>query len=135
MSLTGWILTYLAAVAAFLVIDLTWLGLIANRLYKERMGSLLADSPNVAVAAVFYAVFLVGLLFFAVQPGIDGGGWPVALRNGALFGFFTYATYDLTNLAVLRDYPASIAIIDIAWGTVLCTAVTAAAFAVVRAVG
>ena len=134
MSLTAWILTYLAALGAFLVVDLTWLGLVANNVYKDKMGSLLADSPNAAVAAAFYAVFLVGLLYFAVQPGMDGGGWPVALRNGALFGFFTYATYDLTNLAVLRGYPASIAVIDIAWGTVLCTAVTSAAFAVARAV-
>lgn len=134
MGFLAWLATYGAALAAFVVVDLTWLGIVANNLYRDKMGSLLRESPNLPVAALFYLAFLVGLLYFAIQPAVDGGGWPVALRNGALFGFFTYATYDLTNLAVLKGYPPSIAVIDLIWGTVLCTIVAAAAYACARAV-
>ena len=121
---------YAVAAVAFLVIDLVWLGVVANGLYRRLMGDLLRDSPNVLAAGVFYAVFVAGLVSFAIWPAIDGGSVGDALLRGALFGFVTYATYDLTNLAVLRGYPTSIALVDLAWGTVLGAAVTSATWLV-----
>ena len=121
---------YLASAIVFLVMDMVWLGYFALGLYREQMGSLLAQPFNMAAAAAFYILFLVGVMIFAVQPALDDGGVPRALMLGALFGFFTYMTYDLTCLAVIRDFPTKLALIDIAWGTVV-TAVAAAAGAAI----
>jgi uncharacterized membrane protein len=83
------------------------------------MGDLLRDSPNVPAAVAFYALFLAGLVYFAIAPAVDGGTLGDALLKGALFGLVTYATWDLTNLAVLKGFPAAIVPIDMAWGTAL----------------
>lgn len=124
------IIAYLASAVVFLVLDLVWLGLVASEYYRGQMGGLLAQPLNVTAAAAFYILFLVGVMIFAVQPALDQGGVPRALMLGALFGFFTYMTYDLTGLAVIRDYPVKLALVDIAWGTFL-TAMAAAAGAAV----
>ena len=105
------------------VIDALWLGLIANKLYKEELGSLLAAKPNMVAAIIFYVIFVVGVVVFAILPAAQAGDWKVALGLGALLGLVAYATYDLTNLATLKDFPVKIVIIDLIWGTALTASV------------
>ncbi|MCW2925251.1 MAG: hypothetical protein JWM98_2655 [Thermoleophilia bacterium] len=124
MTFTRALELYGIALVLFLAIDLLWLGIVANSVYRGMLGSLMRDKPNVPVAFAFYALFVVGLVYFGIAPADDGGSIGDALRDGALYGLFTYATFDLTNLAVLRDYPARIVPIDMAWGTVLGAAVS-----------
>ncbi len=119
---------YLAAYAGTAVVmvllDLLWLGVIAKPLYQQGIGHLMADKPNIAVAVVFYALYAAGIVIFAVSPQSGGTLWGT-LAMGALFGFFAYATYDLTNLATLRGWPLKLSLIDIAWGTFVSAAAAA----------
>ncbi len=110
---------YLGAGAAFLALDLLWLGGVAKGFYSRQMGDLMAPSVNVPAAFVFYAMYLAGILLFAIAPALNAGNFTEALGRGALFGLFCYGTYDLTNLAVVRGYPARLAIVDMAWGVFL----------------
>ncbi len=110
---------YVATAVVFLFIDYLWLGHIAKNFYFSRLGDLLADKPNLGVAAVFYAVYVIGVVIFAVGPALQSGTWKTALIYGALFGFFCYATYDMTNLATLKNWPVTVAVVDTIWGTVL----------------
>ena len=110
--------TYLAIFLTMFVIDMLWLGVIAKSTYANAMGPLLSPSPNLWAAAAFYLLFPVGLLIFAVLPGADSPVWKAALM-GALFGFFAYSTYDLTNLAVIKGWPLGLTFIDMAWGTMV----------------
>ncbi len=110
---------YLATVIVFVGIDLIWLGYIGRGFYRDRLGGLLLDQPNLAAAFMFYALYGVGVIVFAVQPAFQSGSWMTALLFGALFGFFAYATYDLTNLATLKGWPLSLTLVDLAWGSVL----------------
>ena len=109
---------YVAVFLTMFVIDMLWLGVIAKSMYANAMGSLLSPNPNLWAAAAFYLLFPVGLLVFAVLPQADSPVWKAALM-GALFGFFAYSTYDLTNLAVVKDWPLGLTFIDMAWGTVV----------------
>lgn len=109
---------YIAVFLTMFVIDMVWLGVIAKSTYANAMGSLLSPSPNLWAAAAFYLMFPVGLLIFAVLPQADSPVWKAALM-GALFGFFAYSTYDLTNLAVIKDWPLGLTFIDMAWGTLV----------------
>lgn len=126
ISPAGWFASYAATTAVMLVIDMIWLGLIAKPWYQAGMGHLMAASPNLVAAALFYAMFPIGLMLFAVMPQAGTIGLSQAALWGAAFGFFTYATYDLTNLATLKDYPTGLAALDIAWGT-LVSAIAAVA--------
>ena len=131
-------LNYLAAYDAtavvMLVLDVVWLGFIAKSFYRDGIGHLMADSPNLVAGGAFYLLYPAGVLLFAVIPAAWSGGlaapadipWSRAVLAGALFGFFAYATYDLSNLATLRDWPLRLALVDIVWGTAL-TAASAAA--------
>jgi uncharacterized membrane protein len=121
---------YLVAAAVFLVIDLLWLGFVAPALYEHFLGDLLADSPNVAAAAVFYAIFVAGLVYFVIAPAVDEQSVRTALVRGAAFGFVTYATWDLTSLAVIEGFPVGIVPIDMAWGTFLAAAVSVTTYMV-----
>ena len=103
----------------FTVIDLVWLGFIANNLYKKYLGFIMRPSPNWSVAIVFYLVYLAGVVFFVINPALAKQSWKYALFAGMFFGFITYATYDLTNLATLKDWPPLITVIDLIWGTTL----------------
>lgn len=127
--MTQYITAFLISLPIFMAIDLTWLGLIAKDFYRTRLNDLLADSFNWPVAVLFYVVFLIGLLIFAIAPALDARSVMRAAIWGALFGFFTYATYDLTNLATLKNWSLSLTIVDILWGTVLGAAVAAASTA------
>jgi uncharacterized membrane protein len=119
----GQISHFLIAFFIFLGIDMIWLGLIARRLYVHYMGHLLRTPPNWPVAFLFYGLFVLGLLIFCISPAIQKQSVPHALKMGALYGFFTYMTYDLTNWAVLKEWPSGIVWIDILWGTILAMSV------------
>lgn len=124
MSLMQFITLYAVSVPVFFLIDMVWLGVVARDFYATRLGHLLGE-VNWTAAIIFYLVFLVGLTFFAIYPAAVAGDVGKALLLGALFGFFTYATYDLTNLATLRDWPLSVTLVDMVWGTVLGGSVSA----------
>jgi uncharacterized membrane protein len=122
---------YGATAVVMIVLDLIWLGIIAKPLYQQSIGHLMADSLHIAPAALFYLLFPLGLVLFAVMPHVGAGKWSNAFLWGGLFGFFAYATYDLTNLATLKNWPLSIALIDMAWGSAVSgVASTAGYFAV-----
>lgn len=105
------------------VIDAVWLGVIANKLYKDELGSMLLAKPNMIAAVLFYVIFVIGVVVFAVLPAVQAGDWKVALGLGALLGLVTYATYDLTNLATLKGFPLKIVVIDLIWGTFITATV------------
>jgi len=117
---------YAAAALTLCLLDGLWLGVLAKDWYRSQLGGLMLDTPRWGAAVVFYAVYLVGVVLFGVWPGLRAGSWLQAALWGGLFGFFAYMTYDLTNLATLKNWPAGLVVIDVAWGTVL-TAVAASA--------
>jgi uncharacterized membrane protein len=127
----NWLVQYLVAAVAFAAVDFVWLTRIGKQLYDDQIGHLLAASPNKVAAVAFYAIFLAGLVFFVIHPAIEQGSWSYALFVGAFFGLVTYATFDLTNLAVLKGFPVSIAIIDIAWGIFLASSVSTLTYFIV----
>jgi len=116
---------YGATATTFLIVDLLWLGLVAKAFYQNSIGALLADQVNIAAAIIFYLLYIAGIVIFAISPAFETGSWRTALILGCLFGLFAYATYDLTNLATLRDWPVPMAVVDMAWGTFL-TGISAA---------
>lgn len=115
---------YFLTLIIFLAIDSLWLGLVAPKFYESQIGYIMADDPNILAAGVFYLLFIVGMVVFVVEPGINGDSLPQAVLRGALFGLVTYATYDLTNLATLEGWPILVTIVDLMWGTALCATVT-----------
>ena len=119
---------YLAALGAFFVIDMFWLGLVARSFTQQQLGFLMAPRLNWLVAVVFYMLFIAGLLFFVIIPGLKENSLKATLLKGAFFGLVTYATYDLTNLATLKDWPALFSIVDMIWGTVLSASVSLVVF-------
>ena len=110
---------YVAAALGFLVLDIIWLGFVAKNFYQREIGHLLLEDFNMVAAFAFYLMFIAGVVIFAVAPALQAGSWKTALLFGALFGFFTYATYDLTNLATLKGWSTTMTVVDIAWGAVL----------------
>ena len=113
------IFAYIATVIVFFAIDFVWLGTVAKDFYQGQIGPLLLDEFNVKVAVVFYLVYIGGMIFFAVNPALQAGSLGKAALYGALFGFFCYATYDFTNLATLKGYTTTVALVDLTWGTFL----------------
>lgn len=103
----------------FFIIDIIWLALIARKLYQDQIGFLLKTDVNWIAAILFYVLFIIGLVVFVITPSVDSLSIGKAMLLGAFFGLVTYATYDLTNLAAMKDWPLSITIIDLAWGTFL----------------
>ncbi len=112
---------YMIALVIFLLIDAIWLGLVAPKFYKNQIGHLMAEKPNFIAALVFYLIFIVGVVYFVINPAIESGNVTKLVISGMLFGFMTYATYDLTNLATLKDWPLTVTIVDLVWGTSLST--------------
>jgi uncharacterized membrane protein len=108
---------YLTAFVVLVALDMLWLRVIAIDWYRDGMGPLLAEQPRLVAAALFYGLYPVGVVIFGVQPDHPEQGVMHAAMMGALFGFFSYATYDLTNLAVIRNWPLGLSVIDLAWGT------------------
>jgi uncharacterized membrane protein len=124
----GWLATGIT----FAVLDLVWLGLVANGFYRGQMGDLRADTINLGAAILFYLIMVSGILVFAVLPAARTADVWLALGGGALFGFVCYATYDLTNLATLRSWPVLLTLVDLAWGTTLTAVAALAGFWAVR---
>ena len=117
------IISYSAALFAFLLIDFIWLKYIALSFYRSNIGHLMTDTPNLAIAGLFYLVYIVGVVILAVNPALDKGSWLQATLLGGLLGLVAYGTYDITNLATLKDWPPIVAIVDIIWGTVLTASI------------
>jgi uncharacterized membrane protein len=124
------LLKNLAIYASFLftliAIDLVWLLGIAKNLYRDQMGDLMASEPKLIAGLAFYLLYALGVCIFVIIPALSKQSWIYALQYGALFGLFCYMTYDLTNLAVIRNFPTQLALIDIAWGsfvTAVCSGI------------
>ena len=114
---------YIIAFVVFLAIDALWLGLVAPKFYKAQIGHLMAEKPNFIAAGIFYLLFIVGLVYF-IKPGIEAGELGKVVLSAAIFGFMAYATYDLTNLATLKDWPITVTIVDLIWGTFLSSTIS-----------
>jgi uncharacterized membrane protein len=123
------------AATAFLALDALWLGVVAREFYYSRLGPLMKDPPDLHAAAAFYALYVAGIVYFAILPALAAASAGRALINGALFGLVAYATYDLTNLATLRGFPAELARIDIAWGAFATAIAAGAGYLAVRKFG
>jgi uncharacterized membrane protein len=123
MTLTRALSIYAITLPIFFAIDLIWLGVVAKNFYRQHLGHLLAPQVNWGAAIVFYLLFIAGIVFFAVRPALEVHSPLRALAYGGFFGFLTYATYDLTNQATLRDWPVIVTVVDLAWGTVLSASV------------
>lgn len=123
--------TFITAFVTFMVIDVIWIGLIAKDFYDKRIGGLMKDDINWTAAIIFYVLFIIALMVFVINPAIAAGSWTKALSLGAFFGLITYATYDLTNLALTKNWPLSVTIVDMIWGAFLAASVSTITFFVV----
>ena len=121
---------YAGAGIIFLVADFIWIGWVARGFYREHLGELMLERPNMAPAIAFYALFIAAIVFFAIMPGMREESWKVALLNGALLGGIAYATYDLTNLATLKNWPAIVSMVDLTWGAAVTALAATVGFAV-----
>jgi len=119
-----YVVAYIATAVIFLGLDAIWLSQIALGMYRQELGSLLLDKPNLPIAAAFYLLYVAGIVILAVIPALGDGGWIKALLLGAVLGLVAYGTYDITNLSTLKGWSTKLALIDIAWGAGL-TAVSA----------
>lgn len=127
MSLLQFAYLYLLTIPVFFLIDMLWLGVLAKGFYQDKLGGFIGP-VNWTAAIIFYLIFIVGILIFAVAPALESQSLAKAVVLGALFGFFTYATYDLTNLATLKDWPVIVVVVDIIWGAVLSGSVAAVSY-------
>ena len=130
MTMSSLFKLYAVALPTFLVIDLVWLGFVARSFYQTHLGHLMRANVNWVAAIVFYLVFVAGIRVFVVWPAIERESLARALSLGAFFGLVTYAAYDLTSLAVMEGFPLKIALVDLAWGAVLCASVSAITYGV-----
>lgn len=123
------------ALSVFLIIDMVWLTIVAKGFYAKHLGFLMSPSPNLLAATIFYLIFIGGLIFFVITPALDKNLWTHALLVGGFFGIVTYATYDLTNLATIRDWPLLITIVDLIWGMTLSASVSVVTFFIAKKIG
>ena len=126
---------YAIALSVFFTMDMFWLGVVSKDFYRARIGALMKPDVNWVAAVVFYLIFVFGLVTFVIKPALEKGDWTRALLLGALFGLVSYATYDLTNLAVAKDWPLSVTLVDLAWGAVLASSVSTVTYLVARKIG
>ncbi len=124
------IVVFLVSIVAFIGIDYVWLAKVSPKLYKENIGHLMADKPNLKAALLFYLIFLSGLSYFVIWPALEIDSIASLLFPSALFGLVTYATFDLTAQAVFKKWPAKITVIDLLWGTLLSVATSVVTYAV-----
>lgn len=115
---------FLVTFGTFIVLDGIWLTVVARNFYAEQLGYLMAATPNLAAAGIFYLIYIFSLIILVLQPALKARSVRQAVLQGALFGLCAYATYDLTNLATIRDWPLLVTVIDLIWGTVLTSSVT-----------
>ena len=126
---------YAIALPVFFAIDMIWLGLVAKDFYAKQIGSLLKPDVNWIAAIIFYLLFIVGLVIFVISPAMASGSWLKAVLLGALFGLICYATYDLTNLAVAKDWPLLVTVVDLIWGAVLASSVSVVTYLIASKIG
>ncbi len=126
---------YAIALPVFFAIDMIWLGVIAKDFYRAQIGTLMKPNINWTVAIIFYLIFIVGLIIFVITPAMEKSSWMHALLFGALFGFVCYASYDLTNLAVAKDWPLFVTIVDLVWGAVLTASVSVLTYLIATKIG
>ena len=132
MATKSLVISYLLTFGVFLIIDMLWLGVVAKNIYQKFLGDFITNDVNWVAAFTFYILFVIGVFIFIVTPAVNKDSVYYAIYMGALFGFFTYGTYDLTNLATLKNWPLSIVIIDMVWGTILSSIVSVAGFYFLR---
>ncbi len=132
---TIFIKLYGIALPIFLLIDVLWLGLVAKNFYRTQIGSLMKSDVNWVAAIVFYLIFIAGLVAFVIAPAVEKGSWTHALLYGALFGLVCYATYDLTNLAVAKDWPLLVTMVDLVWGAALAASVSTVTYLIAHKIG
>lgn len=130
-----YVVAYVASAVVFFGLDLLWLGMIAKGFYARQLGDLLSDQPNLSVAALFYAVYVGGIVLFAISPALQAHSWLTALVLGFFLGLVAYGTYDMTNLATVRGWPIAMSVVDLTWGSCLTAIAAAAGYAVVRWTG
>ncbi len=123
---------YFISLGVFLIIDMVWLTLIAKSLYSKYLGYLMAPKVNLLAAFLFYVLFIIGLLVFVIHPALRKESWQYALWMGMFFGLITYATYDLTNLATVKDWPVTITLIDLVWGSTVSGATAFLSYLILR---
>lgn len=128
----NWLTAYVVSAVIFAVLDVVWILLVANPQYQSQIGHLLAPKANLAGAGLFYVIFVAGMVHYGVRPNNPDATVRQRVTGAALFGFFTYATWALTGLAVLKDFPAVVAVTDILWGAAACSIVTWATAALLR---
>ncbi len=126
---------YAIALPVFFAIDMVWLGIVAKNFYAKQIGFLMKSNINWPAAIIFYLLFIVGLVLFVVSPALEKHSWMHAVVFGALFGLITYATYDLTNLATMKDWPLLITIVDLIWGSVLAASVSTITYFIAIKIG
>ena len=126
------LMSYFIVAGTMVVLDAVWLGLVAPSFYKKHIGHLMSTQPNWIAAGLFYLLFIAGLMFFVVYPLRESATLLKVGLSGALFGLITYATYDLTNNATLKDWPVIVTIVDMLWGSVLTAGVSTASVAILR---
>ena len=127
------IVAYIAVAVVFFGLDFLWLSRFALDMYKREIGPLLLDQPNLLISALFYLVFVLGLVLLVVLPALNGSGWVSALWMGAVLGLVAYGTFDITNLATLKGWSQTLALADLAWGTALSAVSATAGYLVVSA--
>lgn len=126
---------FFIALVIFFAIDMLWLGLIAKNFYAKQLGDMMTENINWVAAIIFYLLFIIGLVVFVIHPAVEKTSWTHALLYGALFGLITYATYDLTNLATLKNWPIVMTIVDLIWGAVLAASVSVLTYLAVTKLG
>lgn len=130
-----WILYYGIALTVFMIIDLIWLGFVAKDLYSKYLGYLMSDKVNWVAALIFYLIFIGGVCYFVLYPSLLDKNVMNLVIRAVLFGFITYSTYDLTNLATIKDWPIQVTIIDLIWGTTLSTSVSLISYFIINLLG
>jgi uncharacterized membrane protein len=128
MNMIFYVKLYALTVPIFFAVDIIWLGLVAKKFYRNHLGFILGPEVNWTAAFCFYMMYIAGILIFAVVPALEKESLSKALLWGGLYGFFTYATYDLTNMATIKDWPLKVVLVDILWGVFLCCIVASSSF-------
>jgi uncharacterized membrane protein len=123
---------YVVSLVSFLALDSVWLVLVAPKFYKKHIGYVMAQNPNLLAAGLFYLLFMIGLVVFVIQPAVNDGSWQTALYRGALFGLVSYATFDLTNQAVIKNWPWLVTGVDLIWGTFITGVVSVVAYLILQ---
>ena len=126
---------FLIALPVFFIIDMAWLGLVAKKFYAQHLGFLMKPDITWYAAIIFYLLFITGLITFVISPAVEKHSWSHAILFGALFGLITYSTYDLTNLATIKDWPVIVTVVDLIWGIVLSASVSIITYLIANKIG